>query len=99
AAVGFNAPPEGPMKPTSRLVLAAASLAVAAQSAAAFAGEVDLIRAPSLSPDGSQVVFTWRGDLWKAPSRGGHAIRLTSHPADETGSVWSPDGKTIAFES
>lgn len=73
-----------------------------------WAGNVDLPRFPSLSPDGSEVVFSWRGDLWKAPMptrRGGadeasvRAVRLTSHPLNEHRSAWSPDGRTIAFES
>ena len=61
--------------------------------------EVDLPRSPSISPDGSQVVFSWRGDLWRVPIEGGAAIRLTSHPAIEGASAWSPDGTLIAFES
>ena len=50
-------------------------------------------------PDGSQVVFTWRGDLWKVSSQGGCADRLTSHVADDTYSAWSRDGQRIAFSS
>ncbi|MBL0926436.1 MAG: PD40 domain-containing protein [Phycisphaerales bacterium] len=65
----------------------------------ALAAAVDLPRAPSISPDGSQIVFSWRGDLWKAPSRGGEAVRLTAHPANELLSAWSPDGRLIAFSS
>ncbi|MGA0173396.1 MAG: peptidase S41, partial [Phycisphaerales bacterium] len=69
-------------------------------SSAAIAGvEVDLPRVPSISPDGSQVVCSWRGDLWRVPTAGGDAIRLTSHPAVEGASAWSPDGSLIAFES
>jgi hypothetical protein len=60
---------------------------------------VDLPRLPSISPDGSQVVFTWRGDLWRVSSQGGFAERLTSHVADDTSSAWSRDGKRIAFAS
>lgn len=86
----------------SRLVVgfvAAVAAVVSPSAGAAYGDDVDLVRAPSLSPDGREVVFTWRGDLWKAPTVGGHAVRLTSHPADDTGSAWSPDGRTIAFES
>lgn len=63
------------------------------------AGNVDLPRFPSISPDGSTIAFSWRGDLWKVSSRGGHAVRLTSHPGDEGRSVWSPSGERLAFNS
>ena len=62
-------------------------------------GNVDLPRFPSISPDGSTVVFSWGGDLWKVPREGGVAVRLTSHPAREHDSAWSPDGSRIVFES
>ena len=62
-------------------------------------GTVDLPRLPALSPDGSQITFTWRGDLWKVPAQGGAATRLTSHPADDAESAWLPDGSGIVFTS
>ena len=65
----------------------------------AFAAEIDLPRFPAASPDGNFVTFTWRGDLWKGAAEGGAATRLTSHPADDSRSVWSEDGSMIAFES
>ncbi len=92
-----------PLRPTlaAATVLAAAGLAPAAATAGTATPDatVSLPRFPALSPDGSQVVFSWRGDLWKVPTAGGRAIRLTSHPADETLSTWSPDGRSIAFVS
>jgi tricorn protease len=65
----------------------------------ALAGDVDLPRYPSISPDGTQVVFSWRGDLWLAPVGGGQARRLTVHPGVDSRSAWRPDGRLIAFES
>ena len=64
-----------------------------------MAATVDLPRYPAASPDGSQVVFTWRGDLWRAPASGGEAVRLTTNPADDLHACFTPDGSTIVFES
>ena len=54
---------------------------------------------PTVSPDGSTVVFAWAGDLWATSIDGGPCSRLTVHPADERRSVFSPDGTQLAFES
>lgn len=53
----------------------------------------------ALSPDGSVLIFAWAGDLWSVASTGGAATRLTSHPAEEGRSAFSPDGRWLAFES
>jgi tricorn protease len=74
-------------------------IAAGTGTAFAAAGNVSLPRFPSVSPDGKQVVFTWRGDLWKVPTSGGEAVRLTSHPFQDLQSAWSRDGKRIAFTS
>jgi tricorn protease len=79
--------------------LSSALLLAAAVAGVASAATVDLPRFPALSPDGRDVVFNWRGDLWKAPANGGQAVRLTSNPADDLRAAWSPDGSLIAFES
>jgi tricorn protease len=54
---------------------------------------------PSISPDGSTIVFSWMGDLWSVAAAGGLATRLTAHPALERRSAFSPDGRMLAFES
>jgi tricorn protease len=43
------------------------------------------------------LVFVAEGDLWTVPLSGGLARRLTTHPAEETHPVISPDGRTLAF--
>jgi tricorn protease len=45
-------------------------------------------------------VFSYQGDLWTAPSDGSQAARrLTVHPAYDGSAMFSPDGKSIAFNS
>jgi len=58
---------------------------------------------PSLSPDGSQVAFSWNGpdqknfDIYVKTTGAGPPLRLTKDPADDINPVWSPDGSSIAF--
>ena len=59
------------------------------------AEEGRLLRFPSTN--GTDVVFTYAGDLYKAPLAGGEARRLTSHVGYELFARFSPDGRTIAF--
>jgi len=57
------------------------------------------MRSAVLSPDGSQIVFTYKGDLYKVSSTGGDAYQLTYHEAHDHKAVWSRDGKSLAFAS
>jgi tricorn protease len=58
-------------------------------------GTAGFYRFPTIS--GETVVFAAEGDLWSVPMSGGLARRLTSHAAEETDPVISPDGQTLAF--
>ena len=62
---------------------------------AARADEARLLRFPATN--GTDVVFSYAGDLFTAPLAGGEAKRLTSHVGYEMFARYSPDGKTIAF--
>ncbi|MBK9596878.1 MAG: PD40 domain-containing protein [Flavobacteriales bacterium] len=57
------------------------------------------LRYPAISPDGSSIVFSYQGDLWRVDASGGTASLLTTNEAYEHSPVWSHDGKWIAFAS
>lgn len=57
------------------------------------------LRYPAISPDGKQIVFNYKGDLYKVATAGGAAVPLTLHDAYDYMPVWSHDGKWIAFSS
>ncbi|BAO55968.1 S41 family peptidase [Nonlabens marinus] len=57
------------------------------------------LRHSTISPDGSQIAFTYKGDLYKVSSQGGTAQQLTFHEAHDYKAVWSKDGSQIAFAS
>lgn len=57
------------------------------------------MRSAAISPDGSQIAFTYKGDLYLVPSNGGNATQLTFHEAHDHKVVWSDDGQTLAFAS
>ena len=57
------------------------------------------MRYPAISPDGSQIAFSYKGDVYTVSANGGRAIQLTTNPAHDTAPVWSPDGQQIAFAS
>jgi tricorn protease len=78
----------------TRLVrtLICASALLSAQSMSA---QTKLLRFPAIH--GDRVTFTYGGDLWSAPSSGGTATRLTTHPGIELFAKYSPDGRWIAF--
>jgi dipeptidyl aminopeptidase/acylaminoacyl peptidase len=69
--------------------------------------QIPQITEPRLSPDGRQVAFTMDAPDWQANERiphlyridtdGSRLVQLTAGEHGESGSRWSPDGRTIAF--
>lgn len=71
----------------------------AATSMMAVAGEALWLRDVKISPDGKQIAFCYKGDIWSVPVTGGQATRLTTVDSYESNPIWSPDGRSIAFAS
>lgn len=84
------------MQPTKHTALARWMLVFALVFLTGTAlADTRLLRFPDVH--GNQVVFSYGGDLWAAPTTGGTAWRLTSHPGLELFPKFSPDGRWIAF--
>ncbi|MGB6198297.1 MAG: protein kinase [Candidatus Acidiferrales bacterium] len=66
-------------------------------------GEAAPYEVAKISPDGARFladiadVQSHASDLWSFPVSGGVGTRLTFGPGDKVFSVWSPDGKFIAY--
>ncbi|MAD96558.1 MAG: MdsD protein [Flavobacteriaceae bacterium] len=58
-----------------------------------------LIRNPSLSPSGTELAFSYQGDIWVYNLNTKVSKRITIHEAYERNPIWSPDGMNLAFAS
>ncbi len=54
---------------------------------------------PSLSPDGTEIVFVSGGDIWSAPGTGGEARLLVADKGFKSRPLFSPDFKYLTFTS
>ena len=64
-----------------------------------LADDSPYVRYPDINSDGSQIAFSYQGDIWTVPAIGGKATRLTLHEAYDGYPFWSNDDKQIAFSS
>ena len=75
-------------------------IAAACLAGFTFAQDAPLwMRHSVISPDGTTIAFTYKGDIYTVPVAGGRAMQITTNPAYDTAPVWSPDSKQIAFAS
>jgi Tol biopolymer transport system component len=52
---------------------------------------------PSLSPDGLEVAFRWKNDIYVKQVASESYVQVTKDPAVDSWPAWSPDGSQIAF--
>jgi len=57
------------------------------------------LRGNQISPDGKQIVFEYKGDIYVVPAAGGIATQITSNDAYESCPIWTRDGKGLYFSS
>jgi len=58
-----------------------------------------LIRMPSISPDASELAFSYQGDIWTYNFNTKQTKRLTVHEAYESDPIWNSNGTQLAFSS
>ena len=81
-----------------RFLLTAAAVTCIAASLAAQDSPLWL-RRNDISPDGTSIVFNYKGNIYTVPSSGGQAKQITTNAAYETDPMWTADGKEIVFAS
>ncbi len=81
------------------VTVALAAILMQIAAAETHSGNIHFASNPALSPDGETIYFSYDGDIFKVPAKGGLALRLVSIGGVETRPKPSPDGKWIAFAS
>lgn len=74
-------------------------LALSFVAASSYAATPLWLRDVQISPDGTEIAFCYKGDIYKVPANGGTATQLTTQGSYECSPIWSPDSKQIAFAS
>ncbi len=57
------------------------------------------MRYSAISPDGTTIAFSYKGDIFTVNATGGEARQITTNAAYDAYPVWSPDSKRLAFAS
>lgn len=64
-----------------------------------FLSAQSLVRMPSISPNGSEIAFSYQGDIWTYNLASKQTKRLTIHEGYESNPVWNSKGTELAFAS
>ncbi|MEM7384823.1 MAG: S41 family peptidase [Verrucomicrobiota bacterium] len=62
-------------------------------------GKALWLRYPAISPDGKSIAFSYQGNLFLVPRKGGPATALTHGSHYSFRPVWAPDGQSLVFAS
>ncbi|NYH77356.1 Tol biopolymer transport system component [Actinopolyspora biskrensis] len=77
--------------------------AAVAEPTGAGSGDVRLTGGTNIcaasSPDGAGIAFDLVNAIWLVPASGGQARKLTGELQDATQPDWSPDGRSVVFQS
>ena len=57
------------------------------------------LRRNAISPDGKEIAFTYKGDIYIVDSEGGRARQITTNSAYDSNPFWTEDGENIIFSS
>ena len=57
------------------------------------------LRKNAISPDGTQIAFSYKGDIYVVDVVGGRARQITTNSAYDSDPVWTPDSKQLFFSS
>ncbi len=79
-----------------KIMLAAVMAGMAIGGAGASESSPLWLRNSAISPDGTAIAFTYKGDIYTVGVNGGNAVRITSEGYNSA-PVWSPDSRMLAF--
>ena len=77
----------------------AAFLILSSATSISAAENARWLRDAAISPDGSAIAFSYKGDIFTVPVAGGAAKQITTHSAYDGVPVWTPDSRRIVFVS
>ena len=81
------------------ILLAAVGLLAASVPTLSAQETARWLRKNAISPDGTRIAFSYKGDIYVVPVAGGQARQLTTNPAYDSDPVWTPDSKQLFFSS